>query len=91
MYTSYKPRTHDLERFDKLCRLHVHELARVFPRSTPEEERRFDLLRRAYVDARYDPAYSITLEDLEYLAGRVRELKAVTEDSCRKKIESMSS
>ena len=61
----------------------------VFPRSTPEEEKRFDLLKRAYVDARYDPAYTVTREDLEYLGGRVRALKTLAEETCRKKIESL--
>jgi predicted nucleotidyltransferase/HEPN domain-containing protein len=54
VFTHYKPRTHDIERLDKQARLHVAEVARVFPRSTPEEEKRFDLLKRAYIDARYE-------------------------------------
>ncbi len=89
VHTGHKPKIHDVERLGKLSSLHVPGLARVFPRSTPEEEKRFDLLKRAYVDARYDPDYAITREDLEYLAGRVGELRALVEDSCRKKIESL--
>ncbi len=89
VHTGHKPKVHDIERLDKLSRLHVGELARVFPRSTPEEERRFDLLKRAYVDARYDPDYTITRGDLEYVAGRVRELKTLVEETCRGKIESL--
>ena len=89
VYTNYKPRTHDLEKLDKLSRLHVDEVARAFPRSTPEDERRFELLRRAYVDARYEKDYHVTREELEYLAKRVRELKTIVEDSCRKKIQEL--
>ena len=55
---------------------------------TDEEMARFELLNRAYIDARYKPDYSITREDLEYLASRVTELKALTESSCREKMAS---
>ncbi len=66
----------------------MSELVRVFPRMTDEEMARFELLNRAYIDARYKPDYSITREDLEYLASRVTELKALTESSCREKMAS---
>ncbi len=89
VHAGHKPRTHDIERLGKLSSPHVPGLARVFQRSTPEEEKRFDLLKRAYVDARYDPEYTVTCEDLEYLGGRVRELKASTEEACRKRIEGL--
>ncbi len=89
VHTGHKPKIHDIERLGKLSSLHVPGLARVFPRSTPEEDKRFDLLKRAYVDARYDPDYAITREELEYLASRVRELKAVAGESCRRKIEGL--
>ena len=90
VHTGHKPRTHDIERLGKLSSLHVPGLARVFPRATPEEERRFDLLKRAYVDARYDPDYAITREDLDYLGERVREFKALASESCRSRIDRMS-
>ena len=48
------------------------------------------MLNRAYVDSRYSLDYAITREDLEYLGARVRELKSLVEDACRKKIEGMS-
>ena len=91
VHTGYKPRTHDLAKLDKLSRLQVGEVACVFPRSTPEEEKRFDLLRRAYVDARYEKDYAITRDELEFLGVRVRELRTVTEAACRKKIDDLSS
>jgi len=89
-HTGYKSRTHDLAKLDKRARLHVHEVARVFPRSTPEEEKRFDLLKRAYVDARYEKDYVITRDELEHLAARVADLKSITESACRKKIDELA-
>lgn len=51
----------------------------VFPRSTHEEERLFDLLKKAYIDARYKREYKITKKEFEYLAGRVRKLHETLE------------
>jgi hypothetical protein len=47
-------------------------LRNVFPRGTPEEDRLFKLLKRAYVDARYDPGFAITSEELAAIALRSR-------------------
>ncbi|MDD5596740.1 MAG: hypothetical protein PHV82_02275 [Victivallaceae bacterium] len=48
----------------------------------------FDLLKRAYVEARYDMEYKITGEELKYLAERVKLLQATTEKVCEEKIKS---
>jgi HEPN domain-containing protein/predicted nucleotidyltransferase len=87
VFTNYKPKLHDIEKLDQLASGQAPELVPVFPRGTPEEDRHFDLLRRAYIEARYDKAYSITREELEWLAERVRMLKTITEDVCRHRIE----
>ncbi|MHC5053319.1 MAG: HEPN domain-containing protein [Planctomycetota bacterium] len=89
VYTGYKPKFHDIEKLGKLAAAEMHEMLRIFPLGTDEEKRRFELLRRAYVDARYDKKYAITHEELEWLAGRVRELRSLTESACRKKIEGL--
>jgi predicted nucleotidyltransferase len=68
----------------------LHPLLRnVFPRGTAEEDRLFKLLKNAYVDARYDPGFSITKEELEGLAARVRELRDRVERVCRERIDAM--
>ncbi len=90
VHTGYKPKTHDLKRLDARATLHVPGVVRVFPRVTPEEQERFKRLRKAYVDARYSKTYAITRDDLDYLGGRVRELRALAETACRKKIESLN-
>ena len=56
------------------------------PGATPEDEARFKLLKATYVDARYSMKYRISREDLEILAGHVRELRARTERACREHI-----
>ncbi len=89
VFTGHKPKTHDLGELGRLATAQISVLVRVFLHATEEERRRFDLLSRAYVDSRYSLDYAITREDLEYLGARVRELKSLVEDACRKKIESL--
>src|SRR5215468_5749776 len=87
--TAYKPKTHNLEDLGKRAG-DLHPLLRhVFPRTTPKEDRLFKLLKRAYVDARYDPDFAVTREELEILAGHVRGLRDRVERVCRERIEVM--
>ncbi|TRX56044.1 HEPN domain-containing protein, partial [Fulvivirga sp. M361] len=79
VYTDYRPKEHDLERLDLRVKNCDPRFA-VFPHSTDEEKRLFELLRRAYVDARYKmDEYSISKEELNYLAEKVEQLKGLTE------------
>ena len=53
-----------------------------------QEKGCFDLLRQAYVGARYHDDYKITQQELKYLARCVELLRDQTETSCEKKMES---
>lgn len=84
--TDYKPKTHDLK---DLCRraVKIHQaLQTVFPCQTEEEEYRFELLRRAYVEARYNKHYRITADELQYLSERALVLRELTEKLCQEEI-----
>jgi hypothetical protein len=59
----------------------------VFPRSTPEEDRMFILLKKAYIDSRYKLDYTINREKLDYLGSNVKKLRELTEIACKEKIE----
>ncbi len=90
VFTDYKPKLHDLVdlgvRVDRLS----SKLKNIFPKKTEEEKRLFELLKRAYIEARYDMGYKITKEELEYLAGRVSKLQSMTEEVCKAKIKSFT-
>ncbi|WP_133511235.1 HEPN domain-containing protein [Candidatus Thiosymbion oneisti] len=90
VFTRYKPSTHDLEKLVQRVASIEPKFLSVFPKATEEEKERFKLLRKAYVDARYKPSYTITKEQLDWLAERVNHLKELTEELCREKIESFS-
>lgn len=62
------------------------ELVAVFPQNTDAEKESFDLLCRAYIEARYNLDFRISHEQLEYLISRVEILRDITERLCREKI-----
>lgn len=90
VFTGYKPKTHDIEILGKLAKALDMEFGKVFPRGDMQERRRFTLLKKAYVDARYNMDYTISKDDLTYLSERVQILRTLTEQICKKKIESFT-
>lgn len=90
VFTRYKPNTHDLVDLRRLANSVDSRLVKVFPFGTPENHKLFKLLRKAYVDARYNPNYQITGAELEQLALRVKELRSMGEALCNEKIASFT-
>jgi predicted nucleotidyltransferase/HEPN domain-containing protein len=88
VFTRYKPNTHDLLQLSQMVNSQEPEFLKIFPQGTQEEKRRFELLRKAYVSARYKKSYSITAEELTWLAERVNKLKEVAKKLCEEKIDS---
>jgi len=89
-FARYKPKTHDIERLDRQAsNLHA-DFFTVFPRASDQQKRCFDLLKKAYIEARYKPDYAITKDELEYLAARVRKLQELTKRVCEEKIAGMA-
>lgn len=87
--TGYRPKEHDMERLLKQATGFDKEFNSVFPRHNKSERHLFDLLRRAYVDARYNKSYTITEHELNTLSQRVQELKAISNRVCRERIEEL--
>jgi uncharacterized protein len=86
VFTGYKPKLHDLEKLGRLTGGFGKELLIIFPSTTEEERNRFRLLKKAYIEARYEPAYRIEKEDLEYLSDRVRKLQEAVKLLCEQRI-----
>jgi predicted nucleotidyltransferase/HEPN domain-containing protein len=87
VFTNYRPKIHDLETLTHMVGGCDPAFLTVFPQATPEQKEAFDLLRRAYIEARYSSAYKITKEQLEYLAQRVTKLQDLTKKICEARIE----
>jgi len=60
----------------------------AWPRRTKFEQRCFELLRRAYVDARYSPHYKISAEELAWLGERVAVLQGLVKTVCEERLDS---
>jgi predicted nucleotidyltransferase len=84
--TLYSPKSHKLNFLRSQCEQLVPELAETWPRSTRFEQRCFELLRRAYVDARYSPHYKITPEELAWLGERIAVLQGLVERACDERL-----
>ncbi|MDD5698104.1 MAG: HEPN domain-containing protein [Victivallaceae bacterium] len=90
VFTDYKPRTHDLAELGKRVDQLSSSFKGIFPQNTDEEKHLFELLKRAYTEARYHVGYKITREELRYLAERVSMLQDLTEAVCKAKISSLT-
>ena len=80
--TLYSPKSHKLNFLRSQCEQLDARLAEAWPRGTKVEQRCFELLRRAYVDARYSPHYKITAEELAWLSARITLLQTRVRELC---------
>jgi HEPN domain-containing protein/predicted nucleotidyltransferase len=87
VFTGYKPKDHDLDALRKRGKRFCPEIDAALPRQTEEQKRLYNLLKKAYVDARYKDDYKITADELKYLAERVQAFHKVAEKACQAKLE----
>jgi uncharacterized protein len=87
--TLYSPKSHKLNFLRSQCEQLVPELATAWPRATRFEQRCFELLRRAYVDARYSPHYRISAEELSWLAERIGALQGLVKLACEARLDAL--
>ncbi len=84
--TLYSPKSHRLS----VLRSHAERIAprliEVWPRDTRFAKRCFYRLDRAYVGARYSPAYEITGEELAWLVNRVTVLQETVAAICAERL-----
>jgi predicted nucleotidyltransferase/HEPN domain-containing protein len=84
--TLYFPRSHNIKFLRSLAEDNEPRLIDAWPRATKLDRRRFELLKRAYVEARYSANYEITPEDLDALSHSVRRLRGIVEDVSRERL-----
>jgi len=87
VFTGTKPTIHDLRKLVALVSPLHPLLAEPFPMATADDEHLFNLLRRAYIEARYSKSYRITPEQLATLSERVKDLAGRVERACKERIE----
>lgn len=85
--TLYSPKSHRLNFLRSQCEQIAPALAEAWPRGSKFERRCFDLLRQAYVNARYSSHYAITPQELTWLGHRVAVLLELVETVCRERLD----
>ena len=86
VYILYGYKEHDLEFLIGKCKPYTLELAKVFPCDTDEEKRLFDLLRHAYLEARYNDKFFVTKADIDALVPKIELLRDIVEKVCEERL-----
>ncbi len=88
--TLYTPKSHNLVRLRSLAEPLDPRLANIWPTDTKFEKRCFELLRAAYVKARYSRHYKITAEELAWLGTRVAVLRENVDAICKDRLADLA-
>ena len=86
VFTGYKQRTHDIELLGVQAGEQHALMVDLLPKTAPDDKHLFDLLKKAYIDARYSMSYRITSEELAELQKRVLVLADRVREACLEKI-----
>jgi len=84
--TLYSPKSHKLNFLRSRAEEVAPELIEAWPRADKTSRRTFELLREAYVNARYSPHYSISDEQLAWLGERIAQLQSLVRDVSERRI-----
>lgn len=84
--TLYSPKSHKLNFLRSHCEGIAPELIAAWPREDKFSRRCFELLRLAYVNARYSPEYKLTDEEIGWIAERVAALETLVRDVCERRL-----
>ena len=84
--TFYTPHVHNLGFLRSQAELLDARLIHAWPRDTRRDARYFELLKEAYVKARYSKHYRITEEELLWLSSHIEELGQAVQAVCTDRI-----
>lgn len=87
--TLYTPKSHNLIRLRNLTEPLDPRLAKIWPTETKFQKRCFELLRAAYVKARYSRHYKITPEELAWLSERLTALRVAVTAICEERLRAL--
>ncbi|MBW8295317.1 HEPN domain-containing protein, partial [Sphingopyxis sp.] len=87
--SQYVPRSHNLKFLRSLAEDRDPRLVEAWPRATKLDRRRFELAKRAYVEARYSAAYDIGSDDLQAIRSAVTILRDTVETVSREWLDGL--
>lgn len=82
----YSPKSHKLNFLRSHAEEVAPELIAAWPRADKFSRRCFELLRQAYVNARYSPHYEISDDELRWLGERVADLQVLVKALCERQL-----
>ena len=88
--TLYTPKSHNLVRLRNLAEQIDPELVAVWPTEVKFQKRGFELLRQAYVKARYSRRYKVTAEELAWMRERIELLQARVVALCTARLDALA-
>jgi predicted nucleotidyltransferase/HEPN domain-containing protein len=80
--TLYSPKSHKLNFLRSQAERLAPAMIKAWPRDTRFAQRAWELLRQAYVNARYSPQYRISAEELAWLIERIGVLQTLVAAAC---------
>ncbi len=89
VHTFYFPRSHNIKFLRSLAEDVDKTLVAAWPREQRADKRRFETLKRAYVEARYSDQYDVSVEDLDALSDCARRLRDLVVETCEARIAAM--
>jgi predicted nucleotidyltransferase/HEPN domain-containing protein len=87
--TLYAPKSHKMNFLRSQAEAVANELIEIWPRDTKFGQRCFELLRQAYVNARYSKHYKVEAEELHWIACRVQLLAEAIRTLCTNRLGQM--
>lgn len=84
--TLYSPKSHKLNFLRGHAEAIAPALIEAWPRDDKFSRRCFELLRQAYVNARYSEQYSVSDEELDWLGERIAILQQLVEQVCQQRL-----
>lgn len=87
--TLYFPRSHNIKFLRSLSEDKEPRLVDAWPRESRVDRRRFERLKRAYVEARYSASYVIDADDLEALAKSIARLRDIVATLCAERLDAL--
>ncbi|QPB22391.1 HEPN domain-containing protein [Rhizobium sp. 007] len=84
--TLYGPKSHRIKVLRSQAESTDARLVAAWPRDTRFARRCFELLSRAYVEARYSSKYTISDDELQWLVARVKDLQQLVETICKERL-----
>jgi len=91
VHTFYFPRSHNIKFLRSQAEAIDKSLVAAWPREQRADRRKFEMLKRAYVEARYSDQYDLSLEDLAWLMDGAVRLRNLVDASCQGRLARLRS